>query len=125
MVDQWDQKDAMGIGFRGQEYVIDYESLGYYVVGRPYEPGWLKSQLEKLSVWFGSTSPNASNDLRPEVRCYRKDGKLIWSSKWIRYEDKCMIMMQVSLWSIILISLVSLTMRMIREGHLPGRIKGL
>ena len=74
------------------EYGVRY---GHYVVAREYQPTWIRQKLDAFSTWLGVTAE--TTDPVPECRCYHKDGKLIWSSIWIRFETKCLIVLGISM----------------------------
>ena len=88
---EWEINPLFG-GVRKLETGIRY---GHYVAARPYKPSKLRSYLDRFSAWLGIASKNSGPI--PECRCYHKDGKLIWSSTWVRFETKCLIVLGISL----------------------------
>ena len=60
----------------------------FYVVGADVDPTWLRSRWSALMAWI-KDDDSLRIDKDWLCLCYDKDGTLIWSSQWIRFETKC------------------------------------
>ena len=69
--------------------------------------------LKKLEVGLGIADAEPTTGPTPRVRCYHKDGELIWSSTWLRFETKCLMIIALA-GSVVLGSLVRSGLRKIR-----------